>query len=130
MCVGNVERSEEKREIEENERGREMEVRKESERGKSIVTRVGLFAGWPELIITDGYQLVNSDTPLRASPTVLFVSVCAPQERERERNAKPEISTLDNQEREPPHSTNVSFQGTNLPPYTKPSYMRFSQKTS
>ena len=45
---------------------------------EGVVTRVGLFAGWPELIITDGYQPVNSDTPLRASPTVLSVSLCAP----------------------------------------------------
>ena len=35
---------------------------------------VGLFAGWPELIITDGYQPVNSDTPLRASAGALSVS--------------------------------------------------------
>ena len=40
-------------------------------------TRVGLFAAWPELIITDGYQPVNSDTPLRASPAALslFISL-------------------------------------------------------
>ena len=30
-----------------------------------------MFAGWPELIITDGYQPVNSDTPLRASAAAL-----------------------------------------------------------
>lgn len=60
-------------------------VRREERRGtreierdtEGVVTRVGLFAGWPELIITDGYQPVNSDTPLRASPAALSVSLCA-----------------------------------------------------
>lgn len=46
-----------------------------------VVTRVGLFAGWPELIITDGYQPVNSDTPLRA----LFLYVCTLSELEPQR---------------------------------------------